>query len=75
VKQTSYLCNRCGAAILENRAILEIKAGALGARHDEPIDLCGTCQERFEDWLRGGRQNGLNEVGTSGTGMSGQSTG
>jgi hypothetical protein len=54
VRQTTYLCNRCGGVILENRSILEIKAGALGARHDEPIDLCGDCQARFDDWLKGG---------------------
>jgi hypothetical protein len=60
MRQITYICNRCGSAILENRTILEIKAGALGARHDEPIDLCGTCQDRFEDWLRSGQHNAHN---------------
>jgi hypothetical protein len=62
MRQTTFVCDRCGSAILENRCIVELKAGALGSRHDEPIDLCGTCQDRFDDWLRGGQ---LGTVGTS----------
>jgi hypothetical protein len=65
MRQTTYLCNRCGNSILENRAIVEIKSGALGSRHNEPIDLCGDCQARFDDWLRGGRQTAGFEPGTA----------
>jgi hypothetical protein len=57
MRQTTFMCNRCGNAILENRSSIEIKAGGLGSRHDEPLDLCGDCQARFDDWLRSGRQN------------------
>jgi hypothetical protein len=57
VRQTAFVCDRCGNAILENRSTLEVKAGGLGSRHDEPLDLCQECQAGFIDWLRGGRQN------------------
>jgi hypothetical protein len=57
MKQITVMCDRCGAVILENRSIVKIEAGNLGRQHDEPLDLCGTCQERFTDWLRSGRQN------------------
>ena len=59
----SYCCSRCGSPVLEGRSILEIKAGELAKRRDEPwIDLCGPCTDRFVDWLRTGKegvQNGL----------------
>jgi hypothetical protein len=64
MRQTTFVCDRCGNAIIENRCIVELKAGALGSRHDEPLDLCGDCQARFDDWLRGGRQNAGFEPGT-----------
>jgi hypothetical protein len=57
VRQITYLCNRCGAAILENRSTLEVKAGTLGSHHDEPIDLHSDCVQRFEEWLKPPREN------------------
>ena len=38
-------------------SILEAKAGELAvARYDEPwIELCGSCGNRFENWLRSGK--------------------
>ncbi len=57
-RSTTYICNRCGSPVLENRSILEIKAGELAKRCDgEPwIDLCGSCADRFEDFLRSGKE-------------------
>jgi hypothetical protein len=66
MKQITYICNRCGNAILENRTIVKIKAGKLGSQHDEPLDICGDCQSSFTNWLRGGAQNVHNDVGAIG---------
>jgi hypothetical protein len=42
---------------MERRSILEITAGELVNRLDEPyLDLCAGCADRLIDWLRGGRQ-------------------
>lgn len=50
----SVMCNRCGCAVLENRSVIEFKAGSLTTRHDEPIDPCTTCQDSLVSWLRSG---------------------
>jgi hypothetical protein len=40
--------------------ILEVKADELAKRHDEPgVDLCAFCGDRFEDWLKSGRQSAV----------------
>jgi hypothetical protein len=45
-------------------------AGDLTNGVEEPyIDLCGSCVDRFLDWIRGGRQNGLPTVGGAPSGM------
>jgi hypothetical protein len=37
--------------------VLELKAGDLATRHDEPwLDLCASCTDRFGDWLKSGRE-------------------
>jgi DNA-directed RNA polymerase subunit RPC12/RpoP len=56
MKTTTIHCDRCGATILGGHAVLEVKAGDLVKRHDAPLDLCGACAERFEDFLRGSHQ-------------------
>lgn len=43
-------CDRCGSAILEGRAALEVLSGPLRSRH-EYVDLCKSCQVLFENWL------------------------
>ena len=49
---------RCGSTITGGNSILELKAGDLAKRHEEPwIDLCASCADRFDDWLRSGRQD------------------
>jgi hypothetical protein len=56
---TSVHCNRCGATCTAGFSILEVKAGDLANRIEEPyFDLCGSCVDRFLDFLRSGRQNG-----------------
>ena len=57
MRTTTIHCTRCGATILGGHSIIELKAGALAYRHDEPIDLCGDCVERFGDWLKAPREN------------------
>ena len=54
---TTIHCSRCGATILGGHSIIELKAGSLATRHDEPIDLCGECAEAFDDWMRGPRED------------------
>ncbi|MFI5455640.1 MAG: hypothetical protein ACHRXM_09330 [Isosphaerales bacterium] len=55
MRTTVIHCSRCGATILGGHSILQIVAGELANRHDEPwIDLCGSCVDRFGDWLRSG---------------------
>jgi hypothetical protein len=53
-----YHCSRCGASITDaRRSVLEVKAGPLAKLHDEPwLDVCGPCGDRFEDWLRSGKE-------------------
>lgn len=65
MRQTLYHCNRCGASITDGRhSILEVKAGELAKRHDEPwIDLCGGCADGFENWLRSGKETAHNGLG------------
>ena len=63
MKTTTIHCNRCGDVILEGHSIIEAKHGQLATQHDEPIDLCASCVDRFSDWLKSGRQNGLPTVG------------
>ena len=62
-REITYICNRCGAAILEDRSTLKFEHGA--RRHDEQIDLCPDCAERFGDFLRGPRQGPCNGVGAT----------
>jgi hypothetical protein len=65
VRTTQIHCNRCGATILGGHSILRVEAGALASRLEgEPyIDLCGDCVERFQDWLRSGRNGELSALG------------
>ena len=66
MRTTQIHCNRCGETILGGHSILEFKAGELTNRVDEPyIDLCGSCVDRFLDFIGSGRQNGLPTVGTA----------
>ena len=49
-------CDRCAAVVVEHGSIIELKAGELTKQHAEPwIDLCGSCSERFVEWLRSGK--------------------
>jgi hypothetical protein len=58
MRTTTVHCNRCGSTIQGGHSVLELKAGDLAKRHDEPwIDLCGACSELFSSWLRSGRQD------------------
>ena len=50
------VCDRCGSAVLEGLAVVQITAGDLRARHPEPLDFCPGCAERFGEWLRSGKQ-------------------
>jgi hypothetical protein len=42
---------------------LEVKAGELAKRFDEPIDLRGGCSDRFADFLRAGQQTAHDDLG------------
>jgi hypothetical protein len=70
MRTTQIHCNRCGDTILGGHSISEAKHGELSTRRDEPIDLCASCVDRFQDWLRSGRQNGLPSVGTAPVGVA-----
>jgi hypothetical protein len=48
---TTIHCSRCGCTILAGHSIIEFKAGGLATRHDEPLDLCSECSQRFDEWL------------------------
>jgi hypothetical protein len=59
MRTTTIHCNRCRCTITGGHSILEVKAGDLANRIEEPyFDLCAGCIDRFLDWLRSGRQNG-----------------
>ena len=48
-----------------SQSVLEVRAGDLANRIEEPyLDLCGSCVDRFPDWLRSGQRNGQHDVGT-----------
>ena len=71
MRVTTIHCSRCGATILGGHSILKIEAGELANRVEEPfIDLCEGCCDRFQDWLRSGRQNGQPTVGGDAVGMA-----
>jgi hypothetical protein len=53
MRTTVIHCCRCRCTIMGGHSILEVKAGALANRVDEPrFDLCGLCVDQFLDWLR-----------------------
>lgn len=58
MKTTQVCCDRCGSIILGGHSTLHLDHGELATRHDEALDLCESCSDRFGDWLRGGHQNG-----------------
>jgi hypothetical protein len=62
---TTVHCSRCGATCTGGHSVLRTEAGALANRIEgEPyIDLCGTCVDRFLDFLRSGARNGQHAVG------------
>jgi hypothetical protein len=69
---TTIHCSRCSCTILGGHSILEVKAGDLANRVDEPyFDLCASCADRFLDWLRSGR---LNDAGAFGAALAVEST-
>ena len=71
MRTTNYCCDRCGSPVLEGRSVLEVKAGELAKRHDEPwIDLCGSCTDRFVDWLRTGKEGVQNGLGATMGGLA-----
>ncbi len=56
MKQTTIQCDRCGCNILEGGSILDVQAGSLRQRFSAPLDLCQSCSERFDDFVRAGHQ-------------------
>jgi len=56
MRTMTIFCDRCGKPIRGGLSVLEIRHGALSARHGDPMDLCSTCGERFGQWLASGRQ-------------------
>ena len=70
MRTTTIHCNRCGDVILGGHSIIHAKRGQLATQHDEPIDLCASCVDRFSDWLKSGRSDGLASVGTGPVGMA-----
>jgi hypothetical protein len=56
MRTTTIHCDRCGSTIMGGHSVLTIMAGELATRHGDPLDLCGDCCQRFEDWVQGPRQ-------------------
>ena len=57
MRTTTVQCSRCGSTCLGGHSILRIEAGELAKRRDEPwIELCASCADRFEDWLRSAQE-------------------
>jgi hypothetical protein len=53
MRTTSEPRSRCGDTIMARDSILEVQAGKLAKRHDEPwIDPCA---DRLEEWFVSGR--------------------
>jgi hypothetical protein len=50
-------CRRCGVDLVGDCSIVELVAGALANRHDEPVVLCSECSTAFDAWLRTPREN------------------
>ena len=46
-----------------HHSVISFKAGS--KRHDEPLDLCLDCTERFNEWLNGPRGGPCQAVGAS----------
>jgi hypothetical protein len=50
MQTTTYVCDRCGAAIpVADRTAYQPSVGP--HRHDRALDLCPACDARFRDWL------------------------
>jgi hypothetical protein len=77
MRTVTYHCSRCGATVSSGLSILKVEAGDLVNELTEPyidasgpfLNLCPGCKDRFKDWLRSGRQNGLPSVGTAPVGV------
>jgi hypothetical protein len=75
MRTTVIHCCRCRCTIMGGHSILEVKAGDLANRVEEPyFDLCAECAARFLDWLRSGRQNGQHDAGAIGATPNVEST-
>jgi hypothetical protein len=59
MKQTTTTCDRCGSVVTEGESAIEAQYGPLVNRLNGQQHFCLDCQDRFLDWLRSGRQNGL----------------
>jgi len=45
--------------------VVEVGAGPLAIARGEPLDLCGECTERFNDWLKTGQQAAHDGLGAA----------
>jgi hypothetical protein len=77
MRTTLYHCNRCGDTITDARhSILKVEAGELVKLHDEPsVDLCGSCGDSFENWLRSGKEGVQSGLGAPLRGPVGETAG
>jgi hypothetical protein len=48
------LCDRCGSPIIEGASVVEVTAGELRNRHLSPWDLCPSCADLLDSWLKSG---------------------
>ena len=55
MRETKVICDRCGDVVLERLSTLKATAGELAKLHDEAIDLCSVCADRFADFLKSGK--------------------
>ena len=50
MKQTTYVCDKCGQNVTQDLAALTVESGPM-RKHFESIHLCGPCQSALTEWL------------------------
>jgi hypothetical protein len=72
MRTTQIPCSRCGSTHLGGHSVLEIEAGDLAMRHDEPcVDLCASCVDGFEEFLESACRPPPTDAGSALGGQSG----
>lgn len=62
MRQVTTICDRCSSVCLNGHSVLRLEHGELSRRHDEALDLCEGCSDRFGNFMHEGRKAVRNGV-------------